>query len=79
MARKSSEPVRLMVAAYTVSPTIFSCGMDSPVRALSSTAVDPSTTTPSTGMDSPGLTRKIWPTWMSVASTTLSLPSGLTR
>ena len=79
VARKSNEPVRLMVAAYTVSPTVFSCGMDSPVRALSSTAVDPSTTTPSTGMDSPGLTRKIWPTWMSVASTMLSLPSGLTR
>ena len=79
VARSSNEPVRLMVAANTVSPAVFSCGMDSPVRALSSTAEDPSTTMPSTGMDSPGLTRSICPIWTSEASTVVSLPSGPTR
>lgn len=38
VARKVNEPVRLTVAALTVSPAVFSTGMDSPVSALSSTA-----------------------------------------
>ncbi len=58
VARKVNDPVRLTVAAETVSPGPFSTGTDSPVRALSSTAEVPSSTTPSTGTASPGFTRK---------------------
>ncbi len=67
-----------MVAAETASPTVFSTGMDSPVRALSSMDDDPSTTTPSTATSSPGRTRTTWPTWMEPASTTRSEPSSAT-
>ena len=48
-----------MVAALTLSPTALSTGMLSPVRALSFTALLPSSTMPSTGMFSPGRTTKI--------------------
>ena len=54
-------PLWLMVAALTASPDVLSTGIDSPVRADSSTAVDPSMITPSTGMDSPGFTTKMSP------------------
>ena len=48
VARNVNEPVRLIVAALTVSPAPFSTGMDSPVSADSSTDDAPSITTPST-------------------------------
>ena len=50
-ASKVKEPERFMDAAATLSPGPLSTGRDSPVRADSSTAELPSTTTPSTGMD----------------------------
>ena len=78
VARKVNEPVRLTVAALTVSPAVFSTGMDSPVSALSSTAEAPSSTTPSTGMDSPGRTRSTWPGRMASTSTVASVPSSAT-
>ena len=78
VARKVNEPVRLTVAALTVSPAVFSTGMDSPVSALSSTAEAPSSTTPSTGMDSPGRTRSTWPGRMASTSTVVSVPSTAT-
>ena len=78
VARKVNEPVRLTVAALTVSPGAFSTGMDSPVRALSSMEEAPSSTTPSTGTVSPGRTRMTWPGWMSSALRALSVPSALT-
>ena len=76
VARKVNEPVRLMVAAFTVSPGAFSTGIDSPVSALSSTAEDPST--PSTGTASPGRTRMVCPSWISSTDTVVSLPSSST-
>ena len=78
VARKVNEPVRLMVAAFTVSPGAFSTGIDSPVSALSSTAEDPSSTTPSTGTASPGRTKMVCPSWISSTATVASLPSSST-
>ena len=51
------EPDLLMVPAATVSPVAFSTGIGSPVSMDSSIAVCPSTTSPSTGIFSPGRTR----------------------
>ena len=56
------KPDLLMVAAEMLSPAFLSTGIDSPVRADSSTAEVPSRTRPSTGTFSPGRTRKISPT-----------------
>ena len=78
VARKVNEPVRLTVAALTVSPAVFSTGIDSPVSALSSRAELPSSTTPSTGMDSPGRTRRTWPGRILSTSTVVSVPSSAT-
>lgn len=49
-----TKPERFIVAAETASPTVLSTGTLSPVNVDSSTAVEPSTITPSTGMFSPG-------------------------
>ena len=49
--------------------------MLSPVRADSLTALEPSTTTPSTGMFSPGRTRKISSFWTCSMGTVISFPS----
>ena len=78
VARKVKLPVRLMVAALTASPARFSTGMDSPVRALSSTELVPSTTTPSTGSDSPGRTRMRSPGCRFSAATSRSWPPSST-
>ena len=61
-ARNSSVPVPLMVPPVTRSPGAFSTGIGSPVTIDSSTALCPSTTTPSTGTFSPGRTRRTSPT-----------------
>ncbi len=61
LARQRRYPERFRVAAETKSPGPLSTGTLSPVRALSSTALAPSSTTPSTGMFSPGRTAKISP------------------
>jgi hypothetical protein len=57
-ARITNEPVPLMVAPTTLLEGVFSTGMDSPVTMDSSTELLPSSTTPSTGIFSPGRTRR---------------------
>ena len=61
VARHFIKPDWFTVAAETVSPSPLSTGMLSPVRADSFTVLLPSTTTPSTGMFSPGRTTKMSP------------------
>ena len=73
-----SIPSLFIVAALTLSPSVLSTGMLSPVRADSSTAPAPSVTTPSTGMLSPGRTMKISPTDTSSVITSVSTPSLIT-
>ena len=63
-----------MVAAYTLSPIALSTGRLSPVSADSFTAVWPSTTTPSTGMLSPGRTTKVSPICTAATGTSISSP-----
>ncbi len=53
------EPFLFILAPIMVSPTFFSTGMLSPVSIASSTEVIPSTTSPSTGIFSPGFTTTI--------------------
>ena len=55
-------PVVFCVAPMSASPTRLVTGIGSPVSIDSSTALDPSTTIPSTGTFSPGLTRNRSPT-----------------
>ncbi len=62
VALNTKEPEVLIEAAATLSPGILSTGMDSPVRADSSTAEPPSTTSPSTGIVWPGRTTMRSPT-----------------
>ena len=57
-ASMTKEPVVLTVAPVTLSPGAFSAGTGSPVIIDSSTALRPSSTTPSTGTFSPGRTRR---------------------
>ena len=66
------------VAPVTRSPTPFSTGTLSPVMADSSTAAEPSTTTPSTGTDSPARTITRSPTATSSVGTSTSAPSRTT-
>ena len=75
VASHFKKPDWLRVAAETASPGALSTGMLSPVRALSLTALAPSTTMPSTGMFSPGRTTNWSPrrTWS--MGTVTSLPS----
>jgi hypothetical protein len=56
-------PEVFMVAPMTWSPTRLLTGIGSPVIMDSSSALEPSVTTPSTGTFSPGLTRRRSPTW----------------
>ena len=78
-ARISSEPLPLMVAPVTLSPACFDTGTGSPVIMDSSTWLAPSSTLPSTGTFSPGLTRSRSPTWTEASGTCSSLPSWFTR
>ena len=75
VARQVRKPDWFRVAAETGSPAPLSTGMLSPVRADSFTALVPSTTTPSTGMVSPGRTTKraSFSTWS--MGTVTSFPS----
>ena len=68
-------PDWFIVAADTMSPFSLSTGMLSPVSADSFTAVLPSTTIPSTGILSPGLTTKISPFVICSTGSVSSLPS----
>ena len=65
----------MSVAAETLSPADLSTGMLSPVSAASFTALLPSTTIPSTGIFSPGLTINISPFFTFSTGTFNSLPS----
>ena len=61
-ARMTKLPDWLMVPPLTRSPSVFSTGIGSPVSIDSSTVLRPSSTTPSTGILSPGRTRSRSPT-----------------
>ena len=74
VARMTNEPVVLIVAPMTSSPTRFVAGIGSPVSIDSSTADVPSTTTPSTGTLSPGRTRRRSPATTTASSTSSSTP-----
>ena len=74
--RTCSKPVPLMVPAYTVSPTALSTGMLSPVTEAWSTALLPSSTTPSSAMRSPAFTRNTAPGWMDATGVESHSPLG---
>ena len=78
VARQRIKPDWFTVAPETVSPSALSTGMLSPVRAASFTALLPSTTTPSTGMFSPGRTTKMSPCRTCSTGTSVSVPSRTT-
>ncbi|MCY1208243.1 hypothetical protein D9M72_198620 [compost metagenome] len=77
--RMTRLPDVFIVAPMTRSPTRLVVGMGSPVIIDSSTALEPSVTTPSTGTFSPGRTRSRSPTWTWVSGTSSSAPSGPIR
>ena len=79
VASNLSRPSLLSVAPITGSPGFFSTGSDSPVSIDSSTAERPSTTTPSTGIFSPGRTSTTSPTRTSSTGISSSVPSRTTR
>ena len=58
VTRMSSAPYPLIVPANTSSPADFSTGSDSPVIGAWLTGLAPDTTTPSSGIFSPGLTSR---------------------
>ncbi len=75
VASTTSRPPALSVAPVTGSPTVTSTGTDSPVSMAASTAEEPSTTTPSVAIFSPGLTRKRIPVRNSPTGRRSSAPS----
>ena len=75
VARHSTYPCWLMVAAETALPSALSTGMLSPVRADSLTEVIPFRITPSTGICSPGRTTNTSPVRTSSMPTSVSVPS----
>ena len=78
-ARMTNDPVPLSVAPVTRSPSRFSTGTGSPVTIDSSTADVPETATPSTGIFSPGRTRRRSPTCTCATSTSRSTPPSSSR
>ena len=76
-ARMTSAPAPLTAPAISFAPAAFGTGIDSPVINASSTALAPSTATPSAGIFSPGRTRNRSPTAMSSRATSRSTPSGI--
>jgi len=78
-ARITKLPVVLTVAPVTLSPGFFSAGRGSPVIMDSSTALRPSSTTPSTGTFSPGRTRSRSPRTISSSGMSSSVPSSRRR
>ena len=79
VALKVNEPLPLTVAPMTSSPSSLLTGMGSPVSIDSSTVEEPPTTTPSTGIFSPGRTRTRSPWRTSATGTSVSTPSRMTR
>ena len=78
-ARMTRPPVPLTVPPITRSPGPFSTGIGSPLIIDSSTALEPSTTTPSTGIFSPGRTRSRSPGTTCSSGTSSSRPSSRSR
>ena len=78
-ARMTKLPDWLRVPPLTLSPGVFSTGTGSPVSIDSSTVLRPSCTTPSTGIWSPGRTRRRSPTATRSRATSSSEPSSRTR
>ncbi len=78
VARTTSRPPALTVAPVTGEPGPTSTGMLSPVSRDSSTALLPSTTTPSVATVSPGRARKRSPTASASTGTRVSTPSRTT-
>ena len=78
-ARTVTEPVVFWVPPVTASPTAFTTGSVSPVSMDSSTSVAPSTTTPSTGIFSPGRTSTVSPATTWARGTSRSSPPRTTR
>ena len=74
VASQRRKPDWFTVAALTRSPAVLSTGMLSPVRAASFTELSPLSTTPSTGMLSPGRTTNTSPRATSEIGTLCSLP-----
>ena len=72
-------PVLFIVPPITLAPGSFSTGIDSPVTIDSSTALRPSSTTPSTGTFSPGRTRSRSPTATASSGTSSSLAVAVER
>ncbi len=78
-ARISMVPVPFTVAPTRRAPDIFSTGIGSPVSIDSSTVLAPSSTTPSTGIFSPGRTRSRSPTRTRSRGISRSAPPSSTR
>ena len=78
VASMANHPRVETVAPVTCEPTVFSTGIGSPVMALSSTDAAPSTTMPSTGMDSPARTMTRSPTRTCSVGMVCSTPSRTT-
>ena len=74
-ARTVSVPVPLSVPAVTVHPGVFSTRSGSPVSMLSSTALSPDVTVPSTGIRSPGRTDTSIPVLIRLTSVSRNSPS----
>ena len=75
VARYLRKPDWFTVAAETDAPGALSAGMLSPVSAASLTALVPASTTPSTGMRSPGRTTNTSPVCTCSTGTVTSAPS----
>ena len=71
----TSVPVPFTVAPVTRAPFAFSTGIGSPLIMDSSTLLAPSRTTPSTGIFSPGRTRRRSPGFTWSSGTSISVPS----
>ena len=78
-ARMMRAPVSLIVPPMTRSPAVFWTGIGSPVIMDSLTELWPSTTTPSTGIFSPGRIRSLSPTCTWSRDTSSSEPFGNSR
>jgi hypothetical protein len=78
VASKVTVPDPLTEPPTSSSPGTFSTGIDSPVTRLSSTALEPDLTTPSTGTLSPGFNLIVSPTTVSAVGSSNSLPSRIT-
>jgi hypothetical protein len=75
VARTIRRPPALTVAPTTGSPAATSTGTDSPVSRLRSTADEPSSTTPSVAIFSPGRTTNRSPTRSASTGIRCSTPS----